>query len=303
MIRNNREFADFDTCAESVSRICQPYRLAAPSARKFRGCVRNFTAAGLNITELQLGRSRMSQDPAGPAGGGSPYFSLVVQLRGAARVQHREDEACLAPGNLVLLDSATATTVEVSEGSLQYSLNLFDAADRSRLAPLRAACGRVIVPGEGPAAVLADTLLSITRNADGLERLDLRQHAIDLILATFGLPAHDVADGAAIIRYIDTHLHLSTLDPRQVASHFRISLRQLYRLTAAHDATPAALIWNRRLLRARQALVGAGPASITDLAYQCGFKDSAHFARAYRRAFGESPSATRQMGRTTTGCA
>ena len=39
--------------------------------------------------------------------------------------------------------------------------------------------------------------------------------SIDLMLATFGLPAHDVADGAAIIRYIDTHLHQSTLDPPQ----------------------------------------------------------------------------------------
>jgi len=94
-------------------------------------------------------------------------------------------------------------------------------------------------------------------------------------------------------------------EPSTGGDHPRNGLRplhQLYRITAAHDATPAALIWNRRLLRAKQTLLGAGPATITDLAYQCGFKDSAHFARAYRRAFGESPSDTRQIGRTATRC-
>jgi AraC family transcriptional regulator, positive regulator of tynA and feaB len=283
---------DFDGCAEAVSRICRPYRLADPSSREFRGSVRNFTAASLNITELCLGRSRMTQDPEGPTSGGAHYYSLVAQLRGTARVLHRKMDVCLGPGDLVLLDSGRPAVVEVSEGSMQYAVNLFQPSDLARLASLRSACGRAIAHADGPTAVLTDTLLSVAKNADRLGGLDLRSHTIDLMLAAFDLPGRESASGDAIIGYIDTHLHQPTLDPRQIAFYFGISLRQLYRVTA-HEATPAALIWQRRLQRAKQLLAIDKRASITEIAYRCGFKDSAHFARAYRGRYGVAPSQAR----------
>jgi AraC-like DNA-binding protein len=209
---------------------------------------------------------------------------------------HRKFEACLGPGDLVLLDSGNPAVVEVSESSVQYALNFFQPADLARLAALRSACGRVISLAAGPTAVLNETVLSVVKNADNLGGLDFRSHTIDLVLAACDMPACDAADGDAIIRYIDTHLHEPTLDPRRIASRFRISLRQLYRVAAPHEATPAALIWQRRLQRARQLLASDERASITDIAHRCGFKDSAHFARAYRRSFGEAPSASRPHG-------
>jgi transcriptional regulator GlxA family with amidase domain len=38
---------------------------------------------------------------------------------------------------------------------------------------------------------------------------------------------------------------------------------------------------------------------ITHIACECGFSDSSHFARCYRRAFGESPSDSRREAART----
>ena len=42
--------ADFDTCALQVRSICRPWQLDSLQRRSFRGRVRNFTAASLNVT-------------------------------------------------------------------------------------------------------------------------------------------------------------------------------------------------------------------------------------------------------------
>jgi AraC-like DNA-binding protein len=53
--------------------------------------------------------------------------------------------------------------------------------------------------------------------------------------------------------------------------------------------TPSAYILERRLARAAERLGAAHEASITEIAFELGFNDSAYFARAFRQRFGVSP--------------
>jgi transcriptional regulator GlxA family with amidase domain len=101
--------------------------------------------------------------------------------------------------------------------------------------------------------------------------------------------------------YIDAQLGHPDLAPQEIAAYFNVSLRQLYRISALSGCTPAALIWRRRLERARSLL--HDPASripITEIALSCGFKDGAHFSRSYRKNFGEAPRAARRNLVTVT---
>ena len=63
------------------------------------------------------------------------------------------------------------------------------------------------------------------------------------------------------------------------------------------------LIWARRLEQARRDL--ADPlhrhVSVTGIGYDAGFKDAAHFSRAFKSAFGETPSAYRSRGQASLG--
>lgn len=57
--------------------------------------------------------------------------------------------------------------------------------------------------------------------------------------------------------------------------------------------SPMAFARNVRLRRARDLLREAGPgATVTAVAYRCGFQNHGHFAREYRARFGEPPSTT-----------
>jgi AraC-like DNA-binding protein len=66
----------------------------------------------------------------------------------------------------------------------------------------------------------------------------------------------------------------------------------------ARGSTPMAYVKNVRLEHARRMLQAAeGEASVIRIAYTCGFLNSGHFARDYRTAYGELPSATLNKAR------
>jgi AraC-like DNA-binding protein len=71
-----------------------------------------------------------------------------------------------------------------------------------------------------------------------------------------------------------------------------ISARVLFRAFRQHrGCTPMEFAKQVRLQRARQ-MLSASDASVTAVAFACGFLSTGHFARAYREAFGELPSET-----------
>jgi AraC-like DNA-binding protein len=58
---------------------------------------------------------------------------------------------------------------------------------------------------------------------------------------------------------------------------------------AAMGKTPSGYIVERRLQRAADRLNAAPATSITELAFELGFNDSAYFARCFRQKFGVAP--------------
>src|SRR5690606_689777 len=98
---------------------------------------------------------------------------------------------------------------------------------------------------------------------------------------------HTAVSESDVRQYIAGNVHSHTLSPQTLARHFGISVRQLYRLMAPTGYAPAALIWRVRLELARKLLRQSAPgASVIEIALSCGFKDPAHFSRAYHKAFG-----------------
>ncbi|MBR1219135.1 helix-turn-helix domain-containing protein [Bradyrhizobium sp. U87765 SZCCT0131] len=79
----------------------------------------------------------------------------------------------------------------------------------------------------------------------------------------------------------------------EVARRCGTSVRSLQRHFARHGMSAARVLKLMRLRRARALLGGSEAASsVTGVAFACGFTNLGHFARDYRAAFGELPSAT-----------
>ena len=81
---------------------------------------------------------------------------------------------------------------------------------------------------------------------------------------------------------------------KDIARRLRISVSQLNRAFQAHTTHSPAEIWrSMRLQHARWRVLNSG-IPLTRIAHECGFADSSHFIRWFRRVYGETPREARR---------
>jgi AraC-like DNA-binding protein len=90
------------------------------------------------------------------------------------------------------------------------------------------------------------------------------------------------------MRFIDAHLGDAELSPQAIAHAAGVSVRHLHRLFQETGLSVGEWILQRRLQRARCDLADERfrGNTVLDVASGWGFKDPAHFSRAFRAAFG-----------------
>ena len=75
----------------------------------------------------------------------------------------------------------------------------------------------------------------------------------------------------------------------EISSRLGTSVRQLDRAFQRHARMSPAQFWRRmRLEHGRERLANSSR-SITQIAYESGFADSAHFSRSFKETYGETP--------------
>jgi len=74
-----------------------------------------------------------------------------------------------------------------------------------------------------------------------------------------------------------------------IARECHVSVRAVQKIFASIGTTPSAYIQERRLVRAAEKLVTYPEVTITQVAFDHGFNDSAYFARCFRRRNGVTP--------------
>jgi AraC-like DNA-binding protein len=142
------------------------------------------------------------------------------------------------------------------------------------------------IDGEG-----GDTVLSATREAAKIAKAR-------------GLPAARQADlYARTLRLIALRSDELDLSLGEMAQQLKVSLRLLQKVFAERGETIMASLWDERVNRAARLLTApeAADRSITDIAFACGFNDSAHFGRVFAARKGTAPSRRRKQAHEQTG--
>jgi len=294
--------ASFDVCSEALRNICGAYHMTAEHWRDFRGSIEPCRAAALEFADVRFSECQVVRDRDDRHYRGDHFF-LVLQAAGTARMRQRGSEASLQPGDCTLIDSRFPSVFEVGPRYHQYSFHLPGHLVTKRFGDRTLPLARTIPGDRGAGLLLSELLGSIVRNAPKIGDADLTGLTIELLGTALGLnadramriqPAQRTMSYRDIAHFIDANIDRPDLSPASIAAHFNTSVRQLYRLLQATDWTPASLIWARRLARAQELLrQNAHHAQIIEVALTCGFKDGAHFSRAYRKAFGHPPRAER----------
>ncbi|PDS41233.1 hypothetical protein CO662_23210 [Rhizobium anhuiense] len=111
--------------------------------------------------------------------------------------------------------------------------------------------------------------------------------------------AYHTAVRERVRRFIEVHLHEPELCPTGIASEMGMSLRQLNRLFEGDANTLASLILTRRLQQCHADLARPGhyPKTVSEIAFNWGFRNLSHFSRRFRAEFGLSPSAVAEMAK------
>ena len=121
----------------------------------------------------------------------------------------------------------------------------------------------------------------------------------DLVGALFAssdqraLSGHSDRLFARVQRLMVEHYADPDFGPSDVAAKAGISLRYVQKLFADRGSSCSEYIYSLRLDHAarsirRQALLGKHQ-PLSDVAYECGFRDYTHFSRRFRRRFGCAP--------------
>jgi len=278
----------------------------------FRGWMRPLGVSGLPAAAVKIQWGDASVDPGCNAHrlerthrdvrrDGVDHHLIVYQVAGQSALAQNDQTVQLAAGDIAIVDKARSVTYFTDCASAQWlALQLPRQSVLSHLgfelqgglARQGARAGRLLFDlvrdadkGDGPASLVADSYLQLA--------------IYDLVGALFvpadWPPVSRPTDKlfARIGGIVKEHLADPDFGPVEVAAATGISLRYVQKLCTARGTTCSELIYSLRLDHAahlvrRRALLGASH-PLSDIAYACGFRDYAHFARKFRQRFGCAP--------------
>lgn len=231
------------------------------------------------------------------------YLGVMVLGRGRETVDLGDGVVTdLGPGSAVVWRSDRPARVEVLEPQTKLTLivpgpALDEVGGASRL--FRSA---VLEPTASATQLLAGYLDLLARSGAQLDtaaRGAARNAALELVAAALAgagpsSGTHVPTPPRALVdAWIEGQLPSGDLRPERIAAAQGVSVRTLYRMFEESGETVAAYVRTRRLARARHDIVTTA-GTITDIAIRWGFTDASHFSRAFRGAYGCSPSDYRE---------
>lgn len=232
------------------------------------------------------------------------YVQVGLVEQGAARVQQDGRECWLRPGDYTVYETDRPFTWELrADRAPAWSLLVLTWCRPAGAAPVDRSTARRMDGASGFTGVVGRMLTDLVRSPDvvGTDPGDrLADELLDLVGTAAGAAPPEPAGTtgadrallAAVRAHVEEHLADPALDPRSIAAAHFVSVRQLHRLFAGEQETVARYVRHRRLERARQELArgDAHDLPLTAVAHRCGFTDPTVFGRAFRAAYGVTPS-------------
>ncbi|SCL24548.1 AraC-type DNA-binding protein [Micromonospora rhizosphaerae] len=242
------------------------------------------------------------------------FYLLALTLAGNSSADQEGRRSIIRPGDFTFYDCARPHEVSHhgddhgrERASSIVAFIPYDAVPlpHHRLSALFAAR---MSGTEGIGALLADYLIQLAGHPEQYHAADAERLAgVGLDLVSMLLGRHLVSEDAvptevrrrALLSQVRSHIHQhlgdSTLNPQSIADAHHISVRSLHRLFEAEETTVAAYIRDQRLERCRRDLTDPAlrDRPIQVIAGRWGFRDKAHFSRAFRTAHEETPQAYR----------
>ncbi|MEU1419863.1 helix-turn-helix domain-containing protein [Kitasatospora sp. NPDC005751] len=289
----------------AVSYALAPVEVVPLADGPFDGRLESHRLGSLRVSTLEADATRLSRTPGliARSAGAEAQVAVGVQVSGHAVLTQDGRRAEVAPGDLVLYDTARPYSVDYPQRFRSHVFHLPHRLLGVPEADIRRVTGRAVTSRESLGAVLLpflDTLADAAPSYPSAVGDLLAGSVADLFLTLVGELAGRPAAGpdeagAHLVRlvraHIDRHLGDPGLTPQGIADAHRISVRYLHRLFENEGVTVGRLIQRRRLEECARELGrrSRSAPTVSAVAQRWGFVNPAHFSRAFRAAYGTSP--------------
>ncbi|WP_447912306.1 AraC-like ligand-binding domain-containing protein [Microbacterium phyllosphaerae] len=287
----------------AVSESFVPLQVSTSGPDHFRGVIRGASVDEVHVNEVRATSHVVERTPELIARSDRSYFKLSLMLAGTGMLIQDDREAVLQAGDLAVYDTDRPYSL-VFDDDFRTMVVMFPKHLISLPADMVGQLTAVRISGQGGlGGMVVPYLTQLAGNLDqlaGTTGARLAHSALDLVTTVFtrelGLDEVSADPHRALVQrirsYIDRNLASTDLGPASIASAHFISTRHLHGLFQEQGVTVSTWIRTRRLEQCRRDLLDPMLADrpVAAVAARWGFVDAAHFSRAFKTAFGISPS-------------
>jgi AraC family transcriptional activator of tynA and feaB len=235
------------------------------------------------------------------ADAGDEQFFLCLTLSTEAELEQRGRHSVQTRGDIVLFNSAEPYQCRFPKGDDQIVIAIPREHLIQHLPRPEALVSRTLDSHSPLGRLAGNMMVEVLDSGPQETRVGERlSGALLEVLATAFEGAFDLADlghsrrhDAQLIKAKDfllANLQDTRLDLTSIAQAIHVSPRALSRLFAMEGTTATRWLWQQRLHACRAALMKSQFRSVSEVALSFGFTNMAHFSRAFKSAFGVSPS-------------
>ncbi|QDE34243.1 helix-turn-helix domain-containing protein [Microbacterium foliorum] len=287
----------------AVSESFVPLQVSTAGPDHFRGIIRGASVDEVHVNEVRATSHVVERTPELIARSDRSYFKLSLMLAGTGLLIQDDREAVLQAGDLAVYDTDRPYSL-VFDDDFRTMVVMFPKHLISLPSDMIGQLTAVRISGQGGlGGMVVPYLTQLAGNLDqlaGTTGARLAHSALDLVTTVFtrelGLDGVSADPHRALVQrirsYIDRNLASTDLGPATIASAHFISTRHLHGLFQEQGVTVSTWIRTRRLEQCRRDLLDPMLADrpVAAIAARWGFVDAAHFSRAFKSAFGISPS-------------
>jgi len=303
--RGRRGEHQFDAWREIVAEAFVPVQVDTDAAHADDGFAAECEVrrvGDLTVSWLSSSPQRVERTSALTTSVPCGVYFLNLPLDSPSAAQQDGRTAVIGAGDFVVLDGDRPFRLDFPAGFEQISLTVPKAALERSLIDASSLTAVTIPGGSGVGAVAAAAFMGLALHAGrvgGRTADAIAEHVVGLLAAALDSRSPEpqtrrVSLYRALLEQIETHHRDPDLTLHAVTRSIAISPSYATQLFADNGTTFGRRLLACRLDSAWRQLPGAPwGRSITDIAIDCGFRDPAHFARAFRARFGMTPSERR----------